>query len=445
MATQVLPDGHVHAGDWPDNYGPASAWWTVFILMIFQIVSMIDRQVISVLIPEMRADLGLNDFQISLVQGLSFALFYGLMGLVIGGMVDRYSRRAIMFTGIVVWSLAAAGTGLARSYTQLFAGRLLVGAGEAAVSPAGQSLLSSIFPRHRLTTPIACLSVSGVIGISLSYALGGNLLALFSTEPLGGPLAVLAPWRQVLVVTGLPGVAVAFLAFAFREPKRRSQPPPDRQAASWGAFFRYIAAHPRLMLGLILGSAVMAVAIQGTMVWTPTYARRVLGASAADVGTMMSVAVALGGIVGGLSLGVLIDHRFARGTRDMALRLLCGFCIVIPPILAMAFAIGNFALLFGAITLMMMTMGSSYGPTMAAVQMIAPIEMRGRFAALMVLASNLCGYAFGPMLIGFLTDYVYGDPMKLGWAIITGLLTAGPLAAWMVWSARGDFLRHLDR
>jgi len=159
----------------------------------------------------------------------------------------------------------------------------------------------------------------------------------------------------------------------------------------------------------------------------------------------MSVAVALGGIIGGLSLGLFIDHRFARGTRDMALRLLCGFCIAIPPCLAAAFALGNFTLLFGAITLMMMTMGSSYGPTMAAVQMIAPVEMRGRFAALMVLASNLCGYALGPMLIGFLTDYVYGDPMKLGWSIITCLLIAGPLAAWMVWSARGDFLRRLDQ
>ncbi|SCW60471.1 Sugar phosphate permease [Sphingobium faniae] len=433
------------SSNWPDNYGPATAWCAVVILMIFQIVSMIDRQIISVLIPEMRADLGLNDFQISLVQGLSFALFYGLAGLVIGGMVDRYSRRAIMFTGIVVWSLAAAGTGLARTYTQLFAGRLLVGAGEAAVSPAGQSLLSSIFPRHRLTTPIACFSVSGVIGISLSYALGGHLLALFNNHPLGGPFAGLAPWRQVLVVTGLPGVAIAFLAFAIREPKRGNRPPPNRQAAGWRAFFRYIGAHRRLMLGLILGSAVMAVAIQGTMVWTPTYARRILGASAAEVGTMMSVAVALGGVIGGLSLGVFIDHRFARGTRDMALRLLCAFCVVIPPLLAVAFAIGNFALLFAAITLMMLTMGSSYGPTMAAVQMIAPVEMRGRFAALMVLASNLCGYALGPMLIGFLTDYVYGDPMKLGAAIITCLLTAGPLAAWMVWSARGDFLRHLDR
>lgn len=439
-----MPDAALKQ-DWPDNYHAGTAWWTVAVLMIFQIVSMIDRQIMSVLIPEMRADLALNDFQISLVQGLSFALFYGIMGLVIGGMVDRYSRRSIMFVGIVIWSMAAASTGLARNYAQLFAGRLMVGAGEAAVSPAGQSLLSSIFPRHRLTTPMACFSVSGVVGISLSYALGGNLLERFTMEPLGGIFAGLAPWRQVLVVTGLPGVAIALLAFAIRDPVRKSHPKPTRQATGWSAFFSYIGTNKRLMLGLIIGSAMMAVAIQGTMVWTPTYARRILGASPAEVGTMMSVAVALGGIVGGLSLGVLIDHRFARGTRDMALRLLCVFCLVIPPLLAVAFVIGNFALLFAAVTLMMMTMGSSYGPTMAAVQMVAPPEMRGRFAALMVLASNLCGYALGPMLIGFLTDYVFGDPMKLGYAVIACLLTMGPLAAGIVWSARGDFLRHLDR
>ncbi|WP_313807662.1 MFS transporter [Sphingobium sp.] len=431
--------------DWPDNYQAGTAWWTVAVLMIFQIISMIDRQVMSVLIPEMRADLSLNDFQISMVQGLSFALFYGVMGLVIGGMVDRYSRRAIMFAGVFIWSLAATGTGLARNYGELFAGRLMVGCGEAGVSPAGQSLLSSIFPRHRLTTPMACFTVSGIIGISLSYALGGLLLQRFGSDPLGGPFAGLAPWRQVLIVTGLPGVLVAFLAFAIRNPVRRAAPLSRPDQAGWGAFFRYIGTHARLMIGMILGSAIMAVALQGTMVWTPTYARRVLNASPAEIGTMMALAVAVGGVLGGLALGLLIDRQFTRGTRDMALRLLSGFCILIPPILAVAFVIGNLNLLFAAVTLMMMTMGSSYGPTMAAVQMIAPPEMRGRFAALMVLASNLCGYAVGPMLIGFLTDHVFGDPMKIGHAIITCLLTAGPLSAWMVWSARKDFLRLLDQ
>src|SRR6218665_1276630 len=208
------------AREWPDNYRASTAWWTVTVLMIFQIVSMIDRQVMSVLIPEMRADLDLNDFQLSMVQGLAFALFYGVAGLILGGIVDRHSRRSVMFFGILVWSLAAAGTGIARNYVQLFIGRLLVGCGEGSIAPAGQSLLSSIFPRHRLATPMACFSVAGVVGMSLSYALGGNLLQTFTQTPLGGPLAGLAPWRQVLVVTGLPGVAIALLAYTIKEPVR---------------------------------------------------------------------------------------------------------------------------------------------------------------------------------------------------------------------------------
>jgi len=231
---------------------------------------------------------------------------------------------------------------------------------------------------------------------------------------------------------------------AIREPIRRSAAPLRPDAAGWGAFFRYIGAHARLMIGIILGSAILAMAIQGTMIWTPTYARRVLGVSPAEIGTMMSVAVALGGIVGGLSMGMLIDRQFARGTRDMALRLLSGFSLVIPPILALAFLAGDFTLLFLAVTLMMMTMGACFGPTMAAVQMIAPPEMRGRFAALTVLASNLFGYALGPMLIGLLTDYAFRDPMKIGYAIIVAMLIAGPGCAFLVWRARGDFLRLLD-
>lgn len=436
--------GADHPRAWPDNYRAGHAWWAVGLLMVFQIVSMIDRQILSILIPEMRADLGLDDFQISLVQGLAFALFYGVMGLVIGGLVDRHSRRAIMFAGITLWSLAAAGTGLAHNYAQLFIARLGVGFGEAAIAPAGQSLLASIFPRHRLTTPVACFAAAGVVGISLSYALGGHLLTRLTADPLGGPLSGLAPWRQVLIVTGLPGLLAAFLAFAIREPVRRDAPAADTGRVGWGSFFRHIGAHRRSIGGIILGAAMMATATQGTMVWAPTYARRVLGLGAAEIGAAMGGAIAFGGIVGGIAVGLLADRLYVRGRRDISLRLFATFCLLVPPIVAGAIASGRPAMLFGAITLMMLTTGASFGPMMAAVQMISPPEMRGRFAALMVLASNLFGYALGPMFVGFLTEHVFGDPMRVGAAIIVCLLTASPLAAALAWSARRPFLARLD-
>jgi MFS family permease len=429
---------------WPDNYSAPVAWWAVAVTMIFQVVSMIDRQVVSVLIPEMRADLGLNDFQISMVQGMAFALFYGAMGLVIGALVDRHSRQKIMFGGILIWSVAAACTGFARNYVQLFLARLFVGFGEGAISPAAQSLLSGIFPRGRLATPMSCFTAAGVIGISLSYALGGHLLDRFTAVPLGGILHGLAPWRQVLIVTGAPGVLVALLAFTLREPKRARAIQPTRHEASWGSFFGYIAANARLMLGIIVGTAMVAMMTQAAMTWTPTYARRVLGMSAGEVGTMMSLTVGLGGVVGGIVLGLIIDHWFRRGVRDIALRVLAVGTLLVPPLIAVSFLVDDRHILFGGVVLMMLTMGAIYGPTLAAVQMIAPPAMRGRFGALAVLASNLFGFAFGPMLVGAITDYGFGDPNKVGASVAIVLVTVCPFASWLIWTARADFVRRLD-
>lgn len=440
----VAPAASPAHGSWPHNYSAPAAWWAVAVTMIFQIVSMIDRQVVSVLIPEMRADLGLNDFQISMVQGMAFALFYGAMGLMIGGLVDRHSRQKIMFGGILLWSVAAASTGFARNYIQLFAARLFVGFGEGAISPAAQSLLSGIFPRGRLATPMSCFTAAGVIGVSLSYALGGHLLDQFTVAPLGGLLEGLAPWRQVLIVTGAPGVLVAFLAFTLREPKRTGATPPTPHEASWSSFFGYIGANARLMLGIIVGTALVAMMTQAAMAWTPTYARRVLGLSAGEVGTMMSIAVGLGGVVGGIALGLIIDYWFRRGVRDIALRFLALAALVMPPLIAICFLMDDTRILFGGITLMMLTMGAIFGPTLAAVQMIAPPAMRGRFGALAVLASNLFGFAFGPMLVGAITDYGFGDSNKVGASVAVVLVTICPLAAWMIWRARGDFVRRLD-
>lgn len=411
------------------GYTPLKAWWAVLVIVLFQIVSLIDRTVIAVLIPEMRAELGLNDFQLSLIQGMAFALFYGAMGLFIGGLVDRWSRRGIMFAGISIWSLAAAATGLARDYVQLFGARLLVGFGEGAISPAAQSLLAGIFPRHRLSTPMSCFVAAGIAGISLSFALGGYLLDLFTAHPLGGWLDGLAPWRQVLVVTGLPGVVVALLAFTLREPVRATV---SRQEAGWRAFFDFLRGHGRLMGGIMGGYGLTAMATQGAMIWAPTYARRVLELGPAEVGGMMGLAVGVGGILGGLSMGLLVDRLFARGRRDIALRLSFWMLLLVPPVTAAGFLSGSADWMFAGILLMMFTIGASFGPVLAAVQMIAPDAMRGRFGALAVLMANLGGLALGPMLIGALTDYVFADPAQVGTAIALSLLGLGAGAAMLI-------------
>jgi MFS family permease len=119
-------------GDYPDR---RSAWWMVLDFAFAGVVSVLDRTILNVIVDPVRADLGLSDVQISVLQGLAFGLFYATVGLPLGLTVDRYARRSLVIAGIIVWSLATLVSGFSQSFEQLFAARLLVGLGEAVLSP----------------------------------------------------------------------------------------------------------------------------------------------------------------------------------------------------------------------------------------------------------------------------------------------------------------------
>lgn len=427
----------------PAQIRPFAAWWSVFIFVVFNIVSLIDRNVIAVMIPEIQADLGLNDFQISLVQGMAFALFYGLVGLLIGGLVDRYPRRWIMYGGISLWSLAAAGAGLAANYAQMFLARMLVGMGEGAISPAAQSLLAGIFPRHRLATPLSAFVAAGIVGIGLSFALGGWLLEYFADHPLGGPFAGLAPWRQVLIALGLPGLLIALLAFTVHEPARPMLAA-GAQQPSWKSFFAHFRANPRLIGGLLAGYGLTAMISHGSTAWAPTYARRVLGLSAGAVGETMFLIVAVGGVASTIAMGMLVDRLTLRGCHDAPLRCFLAAAILAIPAAATGFLADNVVLLYLGIAVMVCTLSAAFGPGLAAVQMISPPEMRGRMGALIVLVTNIGGFALGPMMVGALTDYVFRDEQWVGVSIATLIVIVGSLATLIIWHVRPAFARRVS-
>lgn len=203
------------------------SWYIVGTLSLLYAVSIVDRLIMSISIRPVRDSLGISDFQISLTMGLAFTIFYTLCGLPLGALVDRFPRRQVIFLGMLVWSIAASACGLVTTGAQLFAARMLVGAGEAALSPAAYSMLSDLFPRDRLAGPISLYTMGGTLGAALALAVGGPLLQYFSTPghwALPG-LATLQPWQLLFVATGLPGLFVALLVFTFKEPARRAVAP----------------------------------------------------------------------------------------------------------------------------------------------------------------------------------------------------------------------------
>src|SRR6202011_3039946 len=108
----------------PDASGYPSrpyAWTVVAILIATAVLSYTDRQVLSLLVDPIRADLGISDTEISLLLGTAFAVVYGLAGIPLGFLADPPSRRNLIFAGVLVWSVGTLACGFSQSFKELFA------------------------------------------------------------------------------------------------------------------------------------------------------------------------------------------------------------------------------------------------------------------------------------------------------------------------------------
>ena len=130
------------------------AWDVIFILILAYITAFLDRQILSLLVEPIRADLGITDFQIGLLQGFAFALFYSICILPAGWMVDRFNRRNLLVVGIFIWSLMTVACGMSDNFTELFLARMGVGIGEAVLNPVAFSLICDYFPRKKWSAAI---------------------------------------------------------------------------------------------------------------------------------------------------------------------------------------------------------------------------------------------------------------------------------------------------
>ncbi|MGY6201934.1 MFS transporter [Paraburkholderia strydomiana] len=147
---------------------------TLAVLIVAYIISLVDRQVMSLMVAPIKQTLHINDVEIGLLQGFSFALFYCILGLPLGRIADRSSRRILIAAGMAFWSAATIACAFAHSFTELFVARMCVGIGEAALAPAAYSLLADLFPPKRLIRANALFSMGAMLGGGLALVVGGT-------------------------------------------------------------------------------------------------------------------------------------------------------------------------------------------------------------------------------------------------------------------------------
>jgi len=408
--------------------GGGYAWYVVAVLLLAYTLSFIDRMILSLLVGPIRADLGISDTQMSLLMGFAFAIFYSVLGIPLGWLADRGSRRGLIVAGVAAWSVMTAVCGLTKGYVGLFLARIGVGVGEATLSPAAYSMLGDYFPREKLGRAMAVYSIGVPLGSGIALV-AGALVVKFVTE---GPALVLPllgamqPWRLTFLVVGLPGLLVALLiALTVREPARSG----PKAGVEKGEFTAFLKSHPAAITAHFVSMSLIALVMYGAMAWIPQFLHRTYAMPVHQAGLWFGAATALCGAAGLLLGGAMADGLYRRGRKDAHLRIIRLNAVgLIPLLIGMALA-PSLGLALAAMILTMLIGTIHGGVAGAALQMITPSRLRARMVALYFLVANLIGLGCGPTAMALVTDRVFGDDAALRYAIALVTALAMPVAA----------------
>ncbi|MEZ0243763.1 MAG: spinster family MFS transporter [Sphingomonas sp.] len=196
------------------------AWYVLVVLFLVYTLNFIDRQIITILAPDIQKDLGLTHANIGFLFGTAFGVFYALFGIPLGRLADNWNRGKLLTLGLALWSTMTALSGLAKTGGMLGAARIGVGIGEATASPSAYSLLSDWFPKRQRATALAIYSAGIYVGGGFSLFVGGKIAETWNTwYPVNPPFG-LHGWQAAFMAVGLPGLLLAVWVFTLREPMR---------------------------------------------------------------------------------------------------------------------------------------------------------------------------------------------------------------------------------
>ena len=396
------------------------SWYIVFLCMVGYIFSFIDRQIISLLIQPIRADLNISDTQFSLLHGLAFAIFYAIMGIPIARLADTKSRPLIIAAGIFVWSIATALCGVTKTFLQLFIARMWVGVGEAALSPAAYSMISDSFPKSKLGLALGIYSIGSFIGAGLAFLIGGAAIEWVSSfGELNLPIiGNVRPWQMTFFIVGLPGILVAVLfALTVRDPVRKGVANKAATGYSISEVLVYIKVHKFTFTAHYIGFGMLALALFALLSWGPAFLIRNYGLSVREVGIYLGTIVLVSNTTGALSSGWLTDFFTKRGHHDAALRaaIIGGLGVVIPGALFSSLSGLHITLLMYGIAMFFASFPMA--TSAAALQLMAPNQMRAQVTALFFLSLNLLGITGGSTFVALCTDYLFKNDAAVGYSM----------------------------
>lgn len=404
--------------------GPASdAWWMLAVLFLFYCIAFIDRYALTVMVDPIKADLTLTDFQMSVILGPAFSVPMALFGIPLGYVSDTYSRRLVIYFGMTAWSCAAMSSVLIDSFYGLLVVRIFIAIGEASLLPAAYSLLADGFEKRRLSTAMAIFQAGAYAGMAAAFTLAALAMVFASSlQAFDFRLAGISDWKGAFFLLGAPGVILAFLAFTFREPRRRGA----RKAKSdtEGRLLSFLKHRRRLMLPLAVGGCLLATASQGLTAWAPTFVSRHYGLPPLQYGPVLSL-LSLVSVVTVIAKGSVMDWLFSRGMKDAHVRFYTWLLMLGVPLLSLSFFLPKPWMFFIALGVLQCIILPFAVYFVATIQLVVPANLRGQVTGLFIGMIALLGNGFGPLAVAGLNDFWFRDDGKIGWSlsIVTTLCT----------------------
>lgn len=413
--------------------GPAM----VALFLMFYVLAFIDRQIITMMVKPIQEHMGFSELQMSWLMGPSFGLFFAMCGLFVGGLVDRFSRRWITTGAIIIWGIATCLCGLAASYPMLLFGRMGVGVGESALTPAAHSLIAEQFPRERLSTALAVYSLGAVIGGGLATVIGGQLVHVIAEgQPAQLPLVgAVQPWQMVFLAVGLPTIILAPLALSVRElvDRRHKQVAGEAEPRmSLGAFFAFCGKNPRLFIGLPVAFGLLNVITNSFVAWTPTFMQRTYGWDIGTVGLAWGTQHIISGVIGQIGGAMLVDRLYARGMGDAHVRYQWWGVLIAVPLNILGILSGNPWVFLVLNAVYFILCYPFLGYAVAALQLHTPPHLRGRMSAWFYAVITVMGSLIGAPITAVLTQTLFADKAKVGLSMVTVSVVFAPLVVLML-------------
>ena len=407
--------------------------YVLFVLTLIYVVNYLDRQILAILMPQIKVEFGLNFTEIGYLIGPAFAIVYAVLGVPLAVFADRFNRRNIIAASLAVFSLMTVLSSFARGFWSMAIARFGTGVGEAGTGPSINSIIADLYAPAERATALSFYTAGLNIGL---------LIAFFG----GGWLAEHYGWRVAITAAGAPGlVLVALLLFTVREPVRGLvEALPDTDPPAFWSVVQTLWSQ-KSFRWMSIGTSFSSFGGYAAIAFIPSFLKISHHMTPAQIGASLALLTGIPGAIGTYLAGVFADRFGRRDVRwNMYVPIIASFVGI--PFVPVFYLTDNLAIALGAAIVPVM-MGATYvGPAYAMAQALVPLRMRARAVAILLLILNIIGLGLGPPVVGKVADLLqpYLGAEALRYAMLTTILSS-LTGAFCYWRAtrtlRADLLR----